>query len=950
MQLGRAGTEAFRRNVCIKGLIGVPNSRRNEELTSSFVECIMSGFSSNNGSSDNDDRQRREKESNKNNDFLSNLRASIDEQQQQVLGESNDETINAGNISRKPQTYGGLEGLFDPSPPPPPPGAVVLSPENPASPEERSNDTPDIIRAMRRGVTELPPLPPLAPNSNMYPANRKLAPSASMVTLAAGNNAAPLASSMMSTVAGNATGSTGSVMQQQQPLPTSVLISGKPSPIKHHHKRQVSWGVIDTPSPPQHDQNSHTDEDGGSLELVGSSLEQPSLEGTLNSINSTGGGGGGLGGSMRHFRSQSRARIMSLDDVLRSSPLEQEAETFILKALDDLHPQPLRQRSDTATSTIFTHQQGSIPESSSHDFSLDFEDTENGASNIDELDISASSSQDEEEDEEDEEEGIIKSTSNSSSQRLHRPRLHRRSVSVEQRLLGLTSAMAIQDTQSENDEKRDTGIGRTRRRKKSKSTVPTTIGVRQPQYEPVNVEDELAQNHTVLLTPSELDGWIHNDDPTMPLSPKGLGKQASVRNLATVDEADDEGVSRQDASDIEAQSSDGGSRRSERHFRLRMFKRRQRKKKHRSKLFTMEKLRDDVDLWRAFFGGRKASLYDYLKSLFLYVMLPATIVSAILFYFGGNPMIGRNIDVEKKASVSWWLLFFGVRQAITFSLALGIQSILIDFLSLSSKIVLKVFGPLITLFVVQSKGWPFVFFCWSILDFCSLYGDSRFAAHWAYWQELIDLFNDANPSGDVVNSDWNKTVLLIALSVSIVVALKRFVVGIFLGRATFGEISLCTVLFSSDTFYRSLTFILVNYGAQLAKLMQKMLLLREVAKFAKEIERSATNQEKSPRHQPAGGNHGVSRSAPASPSLPAGTFGYSPGSLHGLAYTSTNDDASSKKSLDTANKTVIDTDARDPLTGNLRDSERIKIMQLLDQWEEPERQERRVAVSVAPIL
>jgi hypothetical protein len=667
------------------------------------------------------------------------------------LGEvdNNDETVNAGNTA-KFKKYASLEGLFDP----PPPRRDSESSTTPTTPPEAKDETPDVIRAMRREVQDLPQLPPLAPGSNM--SHRKLAPTSSMVTMAANNQSNPAA--------------------QQQPL--SLLVAGKPSPLKHHHKRQVSWGVIDAPSPPRHESDSNSEGDGqGSVGLnSGSLLERTSLEDSLTALSISAGQS-----SSHHCRNQSRARIMSLDDILRASPLEQEAETFILKALDDLHPSPQQQRPrfDTATSTIFTQQPGSIPDSASHDFSLeDDEDNPNYTNQInhtDGLDLSASSSQDEDDEEENEEAAALNSSSNH-SKRIQRSRLHRRSVSVEQRLLGLTSAMALQDVREEKEEA-NTG----RRKKKNKSTngrIPMTIGVR--QYEPVSAEDEIAQNHTVLLSPSQLEGWIH-EESALPTSPKMVGKQMPVRNLATVEEAD-EGIERQDTGDIEAGSSDGGSRRSGRSKpqRRRLFGGR------KKKIFSAAKLKNDLDLWRAFLQARKQSLYDYLKSVFLFLMLPSTAVAAILFYFVENPTTGKSNDGD-NASVSWWLLFLGVRQVITFSLALGIQSIVIDFLSLNSKVILKVFGPLLTLFLVQSKGWPFIFFCWSILDLCSLYGDGPFAAHWAFWQNLIDLFNDTNPSGNVVNSDWNKTILLIAVSVSLVVALKRFVVGVFLGRQTFGK-------------------------------------------------------------------------------------------------------------------------------------------------------------------
>lgn len=56
------------------------------------------------------------------------------------------------------------------------------------------------------------------------------------------------------------------------------------------------------------------------------------------------------------------------------------------------------------------------------------------------------------------------------------------------------------------------------------------------------------------------------------------------------------------------------------------------------------------------------------------------------------------------------------------------------------------------------------------------------------------------------------------------------------------------------------------------------------------------------------------------------------------------DDASFSRSTVAANtresSKLIDTYNRDPLTGSLRFSEKIKMMELLDRWEEPERSDR----------
>jgi hypothetical protein len=98
-----------------------------------------------------------------------------------------------------------------------------------------------------------------------------------------------------------------------------------------------------------------------------------------------------------------------------------------------------------------------------------------------------------------------------------------------------------------------------------------------------------------------------------------------------------------------------------------------------------------------------------------------------------------------------------------------------------------------------------------------LYGDNEFVRHWGYFQGIVDLFNSSNPSGGVVASDWNRRVLLIMVCVSLAVALKRFMIGLYLGRQTFN-----------------------HFGAQLAKVMNKMVLIAEVGQLSKRIERYTT--------------------------------------------------------------------------------------------------------------
>jgi hypothetical protein len=83
----------------------------------------------------------------------------------------------------------------------------------------------------------------------------------------------------------------------------------------------------------------------------------------------------------------------------------------------------------------------------------------------------------------------------------------------------------------------------------------------------------------------------------------------------------------------------------------------------------------------------------------------------------------------ETASYSWWLLFLA-RQLVTFSMAKVGQAILIEYLALRTRICVALFGPFVTLFIVQSKGWPMHAFLWAMSDWFLLYGNSAFVEHW----------------------------------------------------------------------------------------------------------------------------------------------------------------------------------------------------------------------------
>jgi hypothetical protein len=115
-----------------------------------------------------------------------------------------------------------------------------------------------------------------------------------------------------------------------------------------------------------------------------------------------------------------------------------------------------------------------------------------------------------------------------------------------------------------------------------------------------------------------------------------------------------------------------------------------------------------------------------------------------------------------------------------------------------------------------------------------------------------------------------------------------------------------------------------HFGERLAEVMQKMLLISQITGLAKEIEKDSAAMDMTVSVTPE-------------------AFGWNRESLRGVVFVEDDpDDATtrSRRSLNTAEK-VIDTSRRDPLTGSLHSSEKLKLIQLLEQWEEPDRRDDR---------
>lgn len=164
------------------------------------------------------------------------------------------------------------------------------------------------------------------------------------------------------------------------------------------------------------------------------------------------------------------------------------------------------------------------------------------------------------------------------------------------------------------------------------------------------------------------------------------------------------------------------------------------------------KIKREWDNFQTFFAPRKRTLWQSCRVAVLYVILPMFIVAVILYHGFENPSTGRGRCVDSAtASGSWWLLFL-IRQLITVGLAVLVQILIIDYVAIRKTLLLRSFGPLVTLFIIQSRGWPFVLSVWSLIDFAILSGDLDFARHWLYFQDVWGLMNENNCAGNVTSS------------------------------------------------------------------------------------------------------------------------------------------------------------------------------------------------------
>lgn len=599
-------------------------------------------------------------------------------------------------------------------------------------------------------------------------------------------------------------------------------------------------------------------------------------------------------------RTPSNGDRVTLEDVIQQTPMESEAETTVMRSIEDRDP--TRDRLDSsANSTILSQ----VPDEATSAFSQDF----HGSS-------------------------TRSMTGPRSARTLLNLAKHRRTETAEQKLFSLAAAIDAAHVMNQVHVETD-----------QTETTPF-VRDRTHTHEPVEAagsSDALQQNANILYQRSMPPVIDDSTSTSSDQEPSTLGGNSAASRWRRLKTAVTVGIvpeyiqSEPNVTDTKEESGDeeigniGESSLPSEHNNDDDYDNGKTKTRKRKKP-TIEDIKVFRD-WQEFFNPRKARISFYVKIIFVYLGLPMIGIAAILFYFctnpptgvlanNGNPINGTLYLTDGKeftqtttASASWWLLFL-FRQILVASMAKCLEFFFIDFLSIRSGHTVKLLGPWVTLFVMQSRGWPFLLFIWGLLDYALLAGSPPFFSHWGYWQHFVDLFNESNPSGNVVDSDKNRRMLAVVISLGAVVAVKRFWLGLHQGKATFTQ-----------------------FSDRLTLVMGQILLISEVASLGRDFERAALSN-----------NKASGRTSSMHSELDHKRLSKFISSMH--VDDSSADGLTTSQSVDDDEiDMIIDPSDRHPITGSLSSIQKARISQLLGMWEEPKVAEKKMEyVSVNALL
>lgn len=331
------------------------------------------------------------------------------------------------------------------------------------------------------------------------------------------------------------------------------------------------------------------------------------------------------------------------------------------------------------------------------------------------------------------------------------------------------------------------------------------------------------------------------------------------------------------------------------------------------------------------------TFYKNISHTLLFVIFPSLSVAALLFYMLDNPMAG-----ESGTSISWWILFLGVRQVLMFESTRVGEVFWVEIVALRSKIFNMAVGPYVSLALIQSKGWPYIICFWAILDFAFLFGGGEFPQHWLFYQNKLDLFNAGNPVVGITDNVTYLRLLLSCIFIGVATSLKRLWLAIYLGRRT-----------------------VRHFGSELETLMAKMILIGEVANLAKDIEskrsifedalspvNASGEDEKLGRFREFMMDENSSTEASPSPRMvqrkvlevpsPNSTESSSPKISPGTGVSQGASPGRSRSQTGNSPPRSSPRSPIDPSTGNAKkpmetsSTTNVKLMYLLSEWEEPE--------------
>jgi len=168
-------------------------------------------------------------------------------------------------------------------------------------------------------------------------------------------------------------------------------------------------------------------------------------------------------------------------------------------------------------------------------------------------------------------------------------------------------------------------------------------------------------------------------------------------------------------------------------------------------------------------------LFRWFLNSILIRTIPLFVVAIILFYMFGNPSTPDYIPGD--ITVSWLFDFVG-RQLLMLELSMLTQTFLVDGLFVTNRAVPIILGPGITIFCLQSKGWPFITVTWGIWDLLLFQGTNKWKQHWFYFTGL-KIYSEGNSGSFIINCDFYLKVLFSMILCGLVVSLKRTMIALF---------------------------------------------------------------------------------------------------------------------------------------------------------------------------